>query len=366
MINLAAQFAIPTPICSIAPLGNGLINETFSLNAGGQRFVLQRINATVFPAPERIMANWRVLAAHLAENHDSRLRIPALIPTHDGSDFVRDAAGNYWRMLEWIEDSVTLPQLTTTAQARAVGALLGRFHRATATLPLERLAVTLPGFHATPLYLQRLFAVAAQNNQTNQNAEIRASLEFVTARRELAVVLDTAQRTGQIALRVTHGDPKLDNILFQQNKQQALALIDLDTVQPGLLQHDLGDCLRSCCNRSGENAEAISPPFEKGGQGGIFDLTICADLLAGYAEETRALLTAADIALIYEAIRLLPFELGMRFLTDHLEGDRYFRVTHTGQNLHRAQRQFALVADIERQQPALQALIAERFTSCAS
>jgi Ser/Thr protein kinase RdoA (MazF antagonist) len=365
MMNITAKFAIPTPISAIAPLGNGLINETFSLKAGNQRFVLQRINATVFPAPERIMANWRVLAGHLAKNNDCRLRIPALIPTHDGSDFVRDAAGNYWRMLEWIEDSVTLPQLTTTAQAREVGALLGRFHRATATLPLEQLAVTLPDFHATPLYLQRLLTVAAKNDQANQCDKIHACLEFVTARRKLAAVLDTAQRTGHITQRVTHGDPKLDNILFQQNKQQALALIDLDTVQPGLLQHDLGDCVRSCCNQSGENAE-VSPHFEKGGLGGIFNLAICADILAGYAEETRAVLTVADIALIYEAIRLLPFELGMRFLTDHLEGDRYFRVTHTGQNLHRAQRQFALVADIERQRQPLQALIAERFISCAS
>ncbi|MBK1694172.1 aminoglycoside phosphotransferase [Chromatium weissei] len=365
MNKIAAQFAIPTPISDLAPLGNGLINQTFRLRAGEQQFVLQRINATVFPAPARIMANWRVLADHLAENADFKLRIPALIPTRSGADFVQDAAGNCWRMLELIENSITLPQLTTTAQARAVGTLLGRFHHVTATLPVKRLAVTLPDFHATPVYLARLLAVAAQNNQAHQNAAIRASLAFVEVRRELVAVLDTAQRTGQIAQRVTHGDPKLDNILFTENKQQALALIDLDTVQPGLLQHDLGDCLRSCCNRSGEHAE-MSPPLEKGGQGGIFDLTICADILAGYAEETRAVFTAADIALIYDAIRLLPLELGMRFLTDHLDGNRYFRVSYAAQNLHRAQCQFALVADIERQQSALQALIAECFISCAS
>jgi hypothetical protein len=358
---LAARFAIQPPIRSIAPLGCGLINATFCVTAADQQYVLQRINSAVFPAPAQIMANWRVLTAHVAAHGAGELRLPALIPARDGTDFVRDDAGDIWRMQELIAASQTLPQLTTSAQAREVGALLGRFHRITATLPPTQLGVTLPDFHATPLYLGRLLARDALP-------------EFVAARRSLADVLATAQRTGQITQRVTHGDPKRDNILFTADGNRALALIDLDTVQPGLLHHDLGDCLRSCCNRTGEDAESSPslPPCEKGGSGGIdekgksgemFDLEICADILAGYGAETAGVLTAAECALLYDAIRLLPFELGIRFLTDHLEGDRYFRVSERGQNRHRAERQFALVAAIERQEKALRKLVRERLNS---
>ena len=168
----------------------------------------------------------------------------------------------------------------------------------------------------------------------------------------LATVLEDALAAGRIPLRVIHGDPKIDNILFHVTDGHALALIDLDTVQPGLIQHDLGDCLRSCCNRGGESAELGAVRF---------DLGICEQIVSAYAAETRGFLTAADLAVLYDSIRLMPFELGLRFLNDHLEGDRYFRVTHRGQNLHKAGIQFALLADIEAREQAIRAVIAQGF-----
>ena len=352
--DIAKRFAIARPIGAIEPLGRGLINDTFSLEAGGQRYVLQRINGAVFPAPERIMANLRVLGAHLATRDAPGLRLPALIATRDGADFLRDLDGGVWRLMEFIPDAVTLARIENDAQAREVGAVLGRFHRLVESLPSARLGLTLPGFHATPDYLERLLSVAKDADTAIDHAqEVRCCLDFVTARRGLAKALDTAWRAGQIVQRVTHGDPKLDNILFDRAGCHALALIDLDTVQPGLIQHDLGDCLRSCCNRVGEHTADSD--------GVRFDLSICAGILAGYAGETHAFLTPADIALCYDAIRLLPFELGLRFLTDHLEGDHYFRVSARGENLRKAQVQFALLADIERQEESLRTLIATCF-----
>ncbi len=344
--DIATRFAIRRPISVISPLGRGLINDTFRLEAGGQVYVLQRINARVFPDPAQIMTNLRVLSNHLADLDDPGLRLPALIPTREGADFLCDVDNGVWRLLEFIPDTVTLSQIERAGQAREVGRILGGLHRAVASLPTTRLGFALPSFHATPDYLARLLTVAAHN--TSDSADC---LEFVSARRELAGVLETAHQAGRIRQRVIHGDPKLDNILFDQTGDCARALIDLDTVQPGLLQHDLGDCLRSCCNRVGE----------QGGAEVRFDLSLCANILRGYASETRDILTAADIALFYDAIRLLPFELGLRFLTDHLEGDRYFRVSRHGENLHKAQVQFALVADIERQEQALRTLIVECF-----
>ncbi|AFL74699.1 phosphotransferase enzyme family protein [Thiocystis violascens] len=350
--EIAARFAIAHPLGAIEPLGRGLINDTFSLDAGGQRYVLQRINGAVFPAPERIMANLRVLGAHLAERADTGLRLPSLIATREGGDFLRDADGAIWRLMEFIPNAVTLTRIEHDAQAREVGAVLGRFHRLAASLHSERLALSLPGFHATPEYLTRFLAVAGQEARQEGQA-IRDCLDFVLERRGLADVLEAAQASGAIPLRVTHGDPKLDNILFARDGGHALALIDLDTVQPGLIQHDLGDCLRSCCNRGGEGTRDPA--------GVRFDMTLCAGILAGYANETRGVLAQADIDLLYDAIRLMPFELGLRFLTDHLEGDRYFRIDEPGQNLRKARIQFALVAEIERQEEALRVLIATCF-----
>ena len=166
-------------------------------------------------------------------------------------------------------------------------------------------------------------------------------------------MLEDARAQGLIDERVIHGDPKLDNILFDASGRRALALIDLDTVQPGLIQQDLGDCLRSCCNRSGESPQDQGRPD--------FDLGLCAAILDAYGEETRGLLGPGDIEVLYDSIRLLPFELALRFLTDHLEGDRYFRVTHPGQNLEKARTQLDLVADIESKEPAIREIIANAF-----
>lgn len=347
---IAARFAIDLPLGAIAPLGRGLINETFSLDAGGRRYVLQRINRAVFPDPEQIMVNLQVLDEHLVAQADAGLHLPELISTRDGALCLRDDEGECWRLMTFIPNAVTLERLADVAQAREVGTVLGRFHRLTAALSCERLGLSLPDFHATPVYLARLLA---RIETAIEDADLRACLDFVSSRHALARVLDEALQDGRLRLRVTHGDPKLDNILFAADDGRAMALIDLDTVQPGLIQHDLGDCLRSCCNQRGESADGESAVR--------FDLALCAAILDGYAQEMREALTAADSDLFYDAIRVLPFELGLRFLTDHLEGDRYFRVSERGENLHKARVQFALVADIERQEAALRALIAATF-----
>ncbi len=340
-------------------MGRGLINETFRVAAGSTGYVLQRLNGDVFPHPERIMANLRALCDHAARNPDSGVRIPLLMRTRDGEDFLRDldseagGAESIWRLTELIPDALDLPRVETPRQARETGGVLGRFHRLVATLPPERLAVTLPGFHHTPSYLGGLEAALQAAGPGSQTDEARDCIAVATRHAALARVLEAAREQGRIALRVTHGDPKIDNILFARADGRALALIDLDTVQPGLIQHDIGDCLRSGCNRGGES--------QNGDDSVRFDLEICRGILAGYADATRGLLDDEDIALLYDAVRLLPFELGVRFLTDHLEGDRYFRVRAHGENLRKARVQFALVADIERNEGAIRAIIADCF-----
>ncbi|MTW19661.1 phosphotransferase enzyme family protein [Allochromatium palmeri] len=352
LLGLCQHFAIEPPISAISPLGRGLINDTYRLEAGGRAYVLQRLNGHVFPEPERIMVNLARLGRHPEPPESLGLHVPALIPTRDGTSCVRDQTGAVWRLMDFVPDTCNLPRLQSIEQAREVGRVLGCFHRWTAALPVEDFAVTLPGYHDTAGYLGRLRALFEPGTAAT---EIAPLLRFIEARSDLAETLDQAVRSGRIAPRLTHGDPKLDNILFDQDARRALALIDLDTIQPGLIQHDLGDCLRSCCNALGEGE--TDPARVR------FDLRLAGAILAGYAEATRDWLSGEDIDCLFDGIRVMPFELGLRFLTDHLQGDRYFKVDRPGRNLIKARIQFALVADIERQDAAIRAVIVEAFRS---
>lgn len=350
--ELAGHFALTHPVDTVEWFGKGLINHTFLVTAGGRAYILQRINDAVFPKPEQIMANLAVLDAHLATASGADLRIPALIPARDGRPFARSKDGAIWRLMEFIPNTRGLAQIDDQGQALEVGRILGQFHALTRNLPPARLAVTLPGFHVTPAYLEH-FTRVLDGCTTDLADETRQCIAFATTRRGGARTLEEARKEGRIPLRVIHGDPKLDNILFDRTTGRAVSLIDLDTVQPGLLHYDIGDCLRSCCNRGGESADE--------NQGARFDLDLCQAILSAYADETRSALRTTEVELIFHAIRLIPFELGLRFLTDHLEGDRYFRVTEPGQNLRKARVQFSLVKDIEGKEQEIRRIVAECF-----
>ena len=345
----ARGFEFEGAVIAVRPHGRGLINDTFLLDLDhGRHAILQRINSQVFPQPQEILANHRVLLAHAHAQGMTDLRLPALYPARDGRDFVVDHEGGLWRALEYIPNTRSLSTLTNREQAQAVGAALGRFHRLVHELPVARLHTTLPGFHVTPGYLQH-FDEILQDSVTRPSIALRDALVFVEDHRALAPVLVQAQQNGLIALRTTHGDPKLDNFLFDHDARRVVAVIDLDTVQPGLVQVDLADCLRSCCNRAGESPAEL--------QTVRFDLDTARAILRGYLDEAREFLGSGDYETLYDAIRLIPFELGLRFLTDHFAGDCYFKVTQPGQNLQRARAQFRLTEDIERHAGSLHALI---------
>ena len=348
--RMAQRFAVASGPLAIEPLGRGLINDTFRVTAETNRWVLQRINGQVFPDPAGIMANLSRLGAHLARQGVVDLTWPELARTPEGATWTQDEAGALWRLMTFIPGQ-PLERIEGDPQAAEVGRLLGAFHRAVADLDPASLTVTLPGFHVTPGYLEP-FDRAAREAVAAPQPGLEAALAFVEARREGLDLLEQARAAGQIPERLVHGDPKLDNLLFDAEGRRALALIDLDTVQPGLTLHDIGDCLRSCCNRQGESARESRVAF---------DLAVCRPLLQAYADRTQGLLVPAEVTRLFAAIRLIPLELGLRFLTDHLQGDRWFRVSAPGQNLAKARIQFALVADIERQEREIRAIIAAAF-----
>ena len=353
LADIVARFGCDGQVVSIAPHGKGLINETFLVTTTKAGYILQRINRDVFPHPEHIMANLERISSHIAARSHGRVRLPALIPQRDPAQGVVEQDGDLWRMMEFIAGARVIHRIDQPIQGRMLGQALGAFHFALHDLAPDEMAISLPDFHRTPKYLERFDHVLRSCDLADPSGKLQRCILEVNSRRELAGALEEARQAARLPERVVHGDPKIDNVLFNAAGDQVLSIIDLDTVQPGLIHHDIGDCLRSCCNRRGEGAD--DPARIR------FDIDICREILTGYAGRMRGLLTAAEVDLLFDGIRLIPYELGIRFLTDHLEGNRYFRVDFPRQNLDKALVQFALLADIEAQEAAIRDIITACF-----
>jgi hypothetical protein len=355
--DMAVAFDLGGGILEVRPYGHGLVNDTYLVTTESGCAILQRINPRAFPRPALLMENLRTLYDHVrtrapgAPSGARHLRLPAVFLTRAGGDFALDGDGGFWRALGYIENAVTLETLAGPGPAGEAGSALGAFHALVSDLDPARLHVTRPHFHDTPYYLGRFTEIAARAGNAGADADLRWCRSFVEARRDRAALLEDARRRGELRARVIHGDPKLDNFLFDAQTGRATSLIDLDTVQPGLVHYDIGDCLRSCCNPAGESPKDVAEVR--------FDVDICRAILKGYLSEARGFLAPPDYRYLYDAIRLIPFELGLRFLTDHLERDVYFKIDRPGQNLHRAVVQFRLAECIEDNERPIRALVAD-------
>ena len=340
----ALDFLLPsTAIQALEPLGQGNINDTWRvLLMDGRRLVLQRLHPAIFADPGAVMANMRLVTRHLSRNVEPGICFFCLITNPHGQDHFIDPAGYCWRLLTHIDNTRTLDSLESPAQAEEIGRLLGRFHLLTAGIDLDALADPLPDFHITPRYLEHFDAVRDQAGKRDAHETFCCNL--IEELRPTAFILEQARN--RLSRRVIHGDPKVANFLFAVDADRTVSLIDFDTVKPGLLLHDLGDCLRSCCNPLGEGH---ADP-----EGTVFDPDMFQALMAGYLHQAGHLLTPADRDLLLAAVSLLSFELGLRFFTDHLAGNRYFKVTRPGHNLHRARVQFHLHRSIAAQQDELE------------
>jgi Ser/Thr protein kinase RdoA (MazF antagonist) len=330
--TLALDFFLPaTTIQDLVPLGQGNINDTWRVELiDGRQLVLQRLHPRVFADPGAVIANMRIVTTYLNRNTEPGISFLRLVPNPEGRDHYFDPAGHCWRMLTHIDNTRTLDTLENPAQAEEIGSLLGRFHLLTTEIDPVTLADPLPDFHITPRYLEHFDLVRSKARKENEAEDF--CCRRIEELRPSGSILEQAR--GRLSHRVIHGDPKVANFLFAAEDDRVVSLIDFDTVKPGLLLHDLGDCLRSCCNPLGEGP--VDPAAT------VFDPDYFQALMTGYLRQAAHLLTPADKDLLVTAVALISFELGLRFFTDHLAGDRYFKVSRRGQNLHRALVQFHL------------------------
>lgn len=339
--------------------GQGIIHATYLVTLStGRRFILQRINTHVFKDPAAITHNLKLVSGHIQkrlytckETVGEDWQMLQGIATENGHDFFAEGDDSFWRALSFIEGAVPLEEITGTADAFEVGRALGVFHRLTSDLSPGLLKDTLPGFHNIEQYLAHYDAVEDRvAEQGNTDAFCR---KFIADRRAWATVLENGRRTGVLKNRVIHGDPKINNIMVSNQTGRAVSLIDLDTLMPGLVHYDIGDCLRSCCNTAPEDATDLSAVE--------FNLGVCKAALTGYAAAAGNILTDSDVVFLYDAIRLIPFELGLRFYTDLLEGNVYFKTGRPDQNLARAMVQFRLVESVEQQEEEIRRIIKACF-----
>ena len=330
------QFTIgaSTP-ARLSPLGSGHINETFLVDTNAGRFVLQGINSDIFPDAVSLMENFSAVTAHLLSKGVTTLE---LIPTVDGVSFHLDAEDHAWRLVRYIENSRSATVPPTPLQAHSAAEAFGEFSRHLFDLPQPNLHEVIPGFHDTPRRLHDFLGaieVDPERRADCANDEIEAILE----KRDWCTVITEAMAEGSVPERIVHNDAKIDNVLFDIKTGEVVCVVDLDTVMAGSILHDFGDLVRSAATTAAEDATNLSRV--------TLSQDIIERLTAGFLRGCGDMLTSREHELISVAGKLAAYEQAMRFLTDHLLGDPYYRITRPGHNLDRARNQLRLVELLE-------------------
>ena len=333
----------------ITPAAGGHINRSWIITPGP--FLLQRINPAAFPDGSVVLENVAAVCDHLSTAArrlgltEPERRVLRLVRTREGRAGVRDADGVYWRLLRFIEGAISFERVESPALARQAGGAFGLFQRLLADYDGPPLRETIPGFHDTRRRLDRLEA-GAHRDPAGRAGGVPNELRFASRRVSYADVLPPLVASGALPRRVVHNDAKVANLLFDRETGEALAVVDLDTVMPGTLLSDVGDLLRSAGTSAAEDERVLSlvtlsrPHIEQ--------------LLAGFVGEAGGILTDTERELLIFAGILLSFEQGVRFLTDYLDGDVYYRTMRPRHNLERAQAQFRLVECFEAERGELE------------
>ena len=329
------------------PYGSGHINDTFRVTfqhkGETKRYILQRMNNQIFLNPEELMENvvgvtsW--LRKKIVENGGEPERETLnLVPAKDGKAFYKDSEGEYWRVYLFIEGAKTYDLVENQEDFYQSAVAFGRFQGLLADYPAETLHETIQGFHNTVKRLDT-FKKAVEADGCGRAAQVQEEIQFVLDREALAHKLCDMQAEGKLPLRVTHNDTKLNNIMIDDETRKAICVIDLDTVMPGLSVNDFGDSIRFGASTGAEDEpdlSKVSCSME------LFEL-----YTKGFVEGCKGSLTEEELDMLPVGAMTMTYECGMRFLTDYLEGDHYFKIHREGHNLDRCRTQFKLVKDME-------------------
>ena len=350
-------FKLPGELKECIRYGSGHINDTYRLTyetpQGTKRYILQRMSKSIFKKPVELMENVSGVTAWLRKKiiengGDPERETLTLVKSNDGLPYFVDSTGEYWRVYLFIEGATCYDAVKDDNDFYQSAVAFGHFQRLLADYPAETLHETIKDFHNTPDRLEK-FKKAVAEDICGRAASVQKEIDFILEREELTHALYDLQLDGRLPLRVTHNDTKLNNIMIDDETGKAICVIDLDTVMPGLTANDFGDSIRFGASTALEDEQDLSKVS--------CDLHLFDVYARGFIEGCGAALTDLEIDMLPMGAILMTFENGIRFLTDHLEGDHYFRIHREGHNLDRCRTQLTLVKDMQEKLPQMTAII---------
>ena len=349
-LKILENFDLGSEIVHCEQFGNGHINWTYQVETrSGEQFVLQRINTYVFRDPEGLMRNIELLTSHMRKKTTDPRQVLQLIPAKDGKNFIVTDNGEYWRVYVFVGDSICYDNAPSLELFKEGGRAFGNFQNWLADFPVETLVETIPNFHNTVSRYRDFEKSLAETELKDRKEFAKPEIEYVLSQKPWASFLLDKVDSGEIPLRVTHNDTKINNVLFDRTTGKALCVVDLDTTMPGIASMDFGDGIRYAGNNAAEDEKDLDKVFLR------------MDLFEAYAEgfcgECKELLTEAELMLCPEASKIITLETGMRFLADYLDGDVYFQTAYPEHNLVRARTQFKLAADMDRNMDRMRDII---------
>lgn len=358
--EVTSAFETKYTLVGALPYGNGHINDTFVAHyqppeGHCKRYIFQRINTSVFKNPYELMENIQHVTDYLRdciirEGGDPNRETLHIIPTHNGSNVFQDSEGRYWRAYDFIEETVTLQQANTPEDFYESAVAFGNFQRKLAGFDATILHESIKDFHNTSVRFSNL-EKAVEADILERARLCAPEIEFSMQRKEETSVLVGMLEKGELPLRVTHNDTKLNNVLLDENTRKGICVIDLDTVMPGLAGYDYGDSIRFGASTAAEDETDLSKV--------TMSLELFDIYTKGFMETAGPALTAKEIEMLPMCAKMMTFECGIRFLTDYLQGDTYFKTSRPGQNLDRCRTQLKLVADMESKWDEMNAIVAK-------
>jgi len=354
--SIAARFATEGKIDKVQPHGGGHINDSYRLinvTPGFPDYLLQRVNHHVFKDVALLMQNMVLVCDHVAAKirkvypEEVDRRSLTIVPAKDGEPFFKDAEGNFWRVLRFIDNHLVFDSTTDPDIAYQGALTFGAFTTMLNDLPADKVGTVIPDFHNMKWRLTQL-KESIRKDSAGRLKLVKKEIEFVESRAKMMLTIHELGEKGAIPLRVTHNDTKISNVLFDKNKK-GLCVIDLDTIQPGYVTSDFGDGIRTLTNTGEEDDENLDRV--------TMDLELFEAFASGFLDSTREILSETEKDSLLYAALLFPYMQAVRFLIDYLDGDAYYKVKHPEHNLVRARAQFKLTQDGESKMDKLKQII---------
>ena len=354
--QFAVRFALPGPPSEVRVFPGGHINDSYLVDCANtsDRYLLQRINGDVFPEPSKIMQNIARVSEHVYAKLGADQPFLQLVPTHDGAPYLQDEGGDIWRVYAFIEGATMHEAAASPHEAAEAGRAVGEFQLLLNDLPGPRLHEIIPDFHHTPSRFARLHEIVRADSHARLS-HCRDAVDFALSCESIAARIVDGMQAGELPEQAVHNDAKMSNVLLDAASGHALCVVDLDTVMPGSTLYDFGDMMRTMLCSAAEDERDLAQVQ--------VDLEMFAALAEGYLGAARPILNEAELGLLVHSGILISLETGVRFLSDHLNGDSYFRVHRENQNLDRARAQFALVQSMEGQRAALEGIVKQLLRS---